>query len=91
MLSPSNENVKETVFPVDCDVNSSLEIEVTMVNMHLFVVPGEKYPRVSENMTEEDFQNWKNSHLQEYLADISINKTGNKDVLAKNFASILLS
>ena len=63
VLSPSNENVKETVFPVDCYVDSSLEIEVTMANMHQFVVPGEKYPRVSENMTEEDFQNWKNSYL----------------------------
>ena len=63
MLSPSNENVKETVLPVDCDVDSSLEIEVTMANMHQFVVPGEKYPRVSENMTEEDFQNWKNLYL----------------------------
>ena len=63
MLSTSNENVKETMFPVDCDVDSSLKIEVTMTNMHQFVVPGEKYPRVSENMTEEDFQNWKNSYL----------------------------
>ena len=63
MLSPSNENVKEIVFPVDCDVDSSLEIEVTMANMHQFVVHGEKYPRVSENMTEQDFQNWKNSYL----------------------------
>ena len=63
MLSPSNENGKEIVFPVDCDVDSSLEIEVTMANMHQFVVHGEKYPRVSENMTEQDFQNWKNSYL----------------------------
>ena len=55
--------MKETVFPVDCDVDSSLEIEVAMANMHQFVVPGEKYPRVSENMTEEDFQNWENLYL----------------------------
>ena len=48
MLSSSNENVKETVFPVDCDVDSSLEIEVTMANMHQFVVRGEKYPRVQK-------------------------------------------
>ena len=83
ILSPSNENLKETLFPVDSDVDSSLEIEVTLTNMHQFVVPGEKYPRVSENMTEADFQNWKNSYLREYLADRSI-KTGNKDVLVKN-------
>ena len=34
VLSPSNENVKETLFPVDFDVDSSLEIEVTLTNMH---------------------------------------------------------
>ena len=84
ILSPSNENVEETLFHVDFDVDPSLEIEVMMTNMHRFVVPGEKYPRVSENMTEADFQNWKNSYLQEYLANRSINKTGNKDVLVKN-------
>ena len=37
MLSPSNENVEETLFPVDFDVDSSLEIEVTLTNMHQFV------------------------------------------------------
>ena len=84
VLSPSNENVKEALFPADFDVDSSLEIEVMLTNMHQFVVPGQKYPRVSENMTEADFQNWKNSYLQEYLADRSIKKTGNKDVLVKN-------
>ena len=51
VLSPSNENVKETLLPVDFDVDSSLEIEVTLTNLHQFVVPGEKYPRVSENMS----------------------------------------
>ena len=35
-------------------------------------------------MTEADFQNWKISYLEEYLADRSINKTGNKGVLVKN-------
>ena len=84
ILSPSNENVEETLFPVDFDVDSSFEIEVMLTNMHQFVVPGEKYPRISESMTEADFQKWKNSYLQEYLADRSIKKTGNKDVLVKN-------
>ena len=77
ILSPRNENVEETLFPVDFDVDSSLEIELTLTNKHQLVVPGEKYPRVSENMTEAYFQNWKISYLQEYLADRSINKTGN--------------
>ena len=84
ILSPSNENVEETLFPVDFDVDSSLEIKVTLTNMHQHVVPGEKYPRVWENMTEADFQNWKNSYLQECLVDRSLNKTENKDVLVKN-------
>ena len=92
ILSPSNENVKETLFPIDFDVDSSLEIEVTLTNMHRFVVPGAKYPRVSEKMTKADFQNWKNSYLQEYLAGRSINKTGNKDMLVKNaFGTYYLS
>ena len=76
--------MEKTLFPVDFDFDSSLVIEVTLTKMHQFVVPGEKYPRISENMTEADFQKWKNSYLQEYLADRSINKTGNKDVLVKS-------
>ena len=76
--------MEETLFPVDFDVDSSLGIEVTLTNKHQFVIPGKKYPQVSENMTEADFQNWKISYLQEYLADRSINKFGNKDVLVKN-------
>ena len=84
ILSPRNENVEETLFPVDFDVDSSLEIELTLTNKLQLVVPGEKYPRVSENMTEADLQNWKISYLQEYLADRSVNKTGNKEVLVKN-------
>ena len=59
MLSPSNENVKETVFPVDCDVDSSLEIEVTMANMHQFVVRGEKYPRVQKIWLKKIFKTGK--------------------------------
>ena len=46
ILSPRNENVEETLFPVDFDIDSSLEIEATLTNKHQFVVPDEKYPRV---------------------------------------------
>ena len=35
-------------------------------------------------MAEADFQNFKISYIQEYLANRSINNTGNKDVLVKN-------
>ena len=55
-LSPNKENMEETLFPVDFDVDSSLEIKVTLTNMHQFVVSGEKYSRVLGNMTEDDFQ-----------------------------------
>ena len=41
---------------VDFDVDSSLEIEVTLTDTHQLVVPDEKYPRISENMTEEIFR-----------------------------------
>ena len=58
ILSQRNENVEETLFPLDFDVDFSLEIEVTLTNKHQLVVTGDKYPRVSENMTEADFQNW---------------------------------
>ena len=44
ILSPSNENVEETLFFAYFDVDFSLEIEVTMTNMHQFLVPRENYP-----------------------------------------------
>ena len=34
ILSPSSEKVEETLFPVDSDVDPSLEIKVKLVNMH---------------------------------------------------------
>ena len=57
ILSPSNENVQETLFPVDFDVDSSLAIEITLTNMYQFVVPGERSLRILQNITEADFQN----------------------------------
>ena len=40
ILSPRNENVEQTLFPVDFDFDLSLKIEVTLTNNHQFVVPG---------------------------------------------------
>ena len=40
ILSPRNENVEQTLFPVDFDVDFSLKIEVTLTNKDQFVVPG---------------------------------------------------
>ena len=35
-------------------------------------------------MTRKDFSSWNLSHLQKFLADRGINKTGNKDTLVTN-------
>ena len=56
-LSHSNEKVLEILFLVDFDVDYPLEIEITLTNIHQFVVPSKKYPWILENMTKTDFQN----------------------------------
>ena len=65
ILSPRNKNMEETLLPWDFHVNLSLEIAVVLTKKHQSVVPREKYPRVLENITKLDFQNWKISYLQE--------------------------
>ena len=37
-----------------------------------------------KGMTRNDFSSWNLSHLQEFLADRGINKTGNKVTLVTN-------
>ena len=46
--------------------------------------PGDKYPMLFKGMTRKDLSSWNLSHLQEFLADRGINKTGNKDTLVTN-------
>ena len=46
--------------------------------------PRYKYPMLFKGMTRKDFSSWNLSHLQEFLADRGINKTGNKDTLVTN-------
>ena len=53
ILSPRNKNVEETLFLVDFDVDSSLEIELTPTNKHQLVFSGEKYPRDLENRLKQ--------------------------------------
>ena len=43
--------------------------------------PGDKYPMLFKGMTRKDFSSCNLSHLQKFLADRGINKTGNKDTL----------
>ena len=56
-LSHSNEKVLEILFLVDFDVDYPLEIEITLTNIHQFVVPSKKYPWILKNMAKTDFQN----------------------------------
>ena len=58
ILSQRNENMDETLLSWDFHVNSSLEIEVMLTKKHQSLAPREKYPRVLENITKVDFQNW---------------------------------
>ena len=46
--------------------------------------PGYKYPMLFKGMTRKDLSSWNLSHLQEFLVDRGINKTGNKDTLVTN-------
>ena len=46
--------------------------------------PGDKCPILFKGMTRKHFSGWNVSHLQKFLADRGINKTGNKDALVTN-------
>lgn len=44
----------------------------------------ERYPRLSNNMNEADFNTWNIHQLQAFLGDRGINRSGNKAKLVKN-------
>ena len=46
--------------------------------------PGDKCPMLFKGMTRKGFSSWNLSHVQEFLADRDIYKTGNKDNLVAN-------
>ena len=48
------------------------------------IKPGDKCPMLCKGMTRKDFSSCNLSHLQKFLADRGINKTGNKDTLITN-------
>ena len=83
----SNHN-KESLFGIDFDIDTPINIEVKYQKLRtvsqLAIKPGDKYPMLFKGMTRNDFSSWNLSHLQEFLADRGINKTGNKVTLVTN-------
>ena len=80
---PSSDN-KESLFGIDFDIDIPINIEVTHQKSRTVIKPGCKYPMLCKEMTRKDFSSWNLSHLQEFLANRGVNKTGNKDTLVAN-------
>ena len=74
---------KENLLGVDFNINTPISIHCIKQSRN-FVKPGEKYPTLFHGMEKKDFSTWKVSHLQEFLGDRDINRTGNKDTLVNN-------
>ena len=79
----SSEN-QESLFGTDFDVDTPINIEVKHQKSRTIIKPGDKYPMLCKGITRKYFSSWNLSHLQEFLADRGINKTGNKDTLVTN-------
>ena len=79
----ANDN-KEILFGIDFNIDSTIYIEVKHKKSRTFIKPGDKYPVLFKGITRENFSSWNLSHLQEFLADRSINKTGDKDTVVRN-------
>ena len=80
----SSSDNKESLFVIDFDIDIPINIEVKHQKSRTVIKPGDKYPKLCKGMTRKDFSSWNLSHLQEFLADHGINKTGNKDILVTN-------
>ena len=80
----SSSDNKESLFGIDFDIDTTMNIEVKHQNLKAVIKPGHKYSMLFKGMTRKDFSSWNLSHLQEFLADRGINKTGNKDTLVTN-------
>ena len=80
----SSSDNKESLFGIDFDIHTPMNIEVKQQKSRTAMKPGDKYAMLFKEMTWKDFSSWNLSHLQEFLADRGINKTGNKDALVTN-------
>ena len=76
----SNDN-KKSLFGIDFDIDTPINIEIKHQKSRTIIKLGDKYLMLCKGMTRKDFSSWNLSHLQEFLADRGINKTGNKDTL----------
>ena len=79
----SSEN-KESLFGIDFDIDTHMNIEVKHQKSRPVMKPGDMYPMLFKGMTRKDFSSCNLSHNQEFLADRGINKTENKDTLVTN-------
>ena len=75
---------KESLFVIDFDIDTPINTEVKHQKSRTFIKTGDGCPILCKGMTRKDFLSWNLSHLQEFLADCGINKTGNKDTLVTN-------
>ena len=80
----SSSDSKESLFGIDFDIDTPINIEVKHQKSRTVIKPGDEYPILCKGMTRIDFSSWNLSHLQEFLADRCINETGNKDTLVTN-------
>ena len=80
----SSSDNKESLFGIDFDIDTPMNIEVKHQKSRTVMKPRDKYPMLFKGMAKKDFLSWNLSHLQEFLADRGINKTGNKDNLVTN-------
>ena len=80
----SSSDNKESLFGIDFDINTPINIEIKHQKPRTVIKPGDKYPMLCKGLTRKDLSSWNLSHLQEFLGDCDINKTRNKDTLLTN-------
>ena len=74
----SSSDNKESLFGINFDIDTPINIEVKYQNSRTAIKPGHQYPMLCKGMARKYFSSWNLTHLQEFLAACGINKTGNK-------------
>ena len=72
----SSSDNKESLFGINFDIDTPLNIEVKHQKSRTVMKPGYKCPTLFKGMTRTGFSSWNLSHVQEFLADRGIYKTG---------------
>ena len=60
----SSSNYKESLFGIDFDIDTPMNIEVKHQKSRTVIEPGDNYPKLFKRMTRKDFSSWNFSHLQ---------------------------